>query len=54
MSVFNLYLIVGGMPAAVWKYIQTKNMQHVAADQRAIINIYKRDIARYDKDDKFR
>lgn len=52
MSVFNLYLIVGGMPAAVWKYIQTKNMQHVAAEQRAIIKIYKRDIARYDKDDK--
>lgn len=49
MSVFNLYLIVGGMPAAVWKYIQTKNMQHVAAEQRAIIKIYKRDIARYDK-----
>lgn len=52
MSVFNLYLIVGGMPAAVWKYIQTKNMQHVAAEQRAIIKIYRRDIARYDKDDK--
>ena len=52
MSVFNLYLIVGGMPAAVWKYIQTKNMQHVAAEQRAIIRIYKRDIARYDKNDK--
>ena len=52
MSVFNLYLIVGGMPSAVWKYLQTKNMQHVAAEQRAIINIYKRDIARYDKDHK--
>ena len=52
MSVFNLYLIVGGLPSAVWKYLHTKHMQHVAAEQRAIINIYKRDIARYDKDDK--
>ena len=52
MSVFHLYLIVGGMPAAVWQYIQTKNMQNVAAEQRAIIRTYKRDIARYDRDDK--
>ena len=52
MSLFNLYLIIGGMPAAVWKYIQTRNMQQVLAEQRAILRTYKRDIARYDRDEK--
>lgn len=52
MSVFRLYLIVGGMPAAVSKYIETNNMQSVAAQQRAIIRLYKKDIAQYDPGNK--
>ena len=52
MRVFRLYLIVGGMPAPVWKYIQTNNLQNVAIEQLAILNLYKKDISRYDPDDK--
>ena len=52
MRVFRLYLIVGGMPAAVWKYIQTNNLQSVAIEQAAILNLYKKDISQYDPDRK--
>ena len=41
MSLFNLYLIVGGMPAAVKKYIETNNLQEVLIEQRSI-SIYIR------------
>lgn len=52
MEVFRLYLIVGGMPAAVQKYIDTHNLQQVMAEQQSIIRLYKRDIAKYDKKNK--
>ena len=29
------------MPAPVWKYIQTNNLQNVAIEQLAILNLYK-------------
>lgn len=48
MELFRLYLIIGGMPAAVQKYIDTKNLQEVMAEQQAIYRLYKRDIAKYD------
>lgn len=50
MQLFNLYLIVGGMPAAVQAYIDSNNIQKVVKEQRDIINLYKKDIARYDRD----
>ena len=52
MKVFRLYLIVGGLPATVWAYVQTNNIQNVALQQLAIINLYKKDISQYDKDKK--
>ena len=52
MSIVNLYLIVGGMPDAVNAYIETNNIQKVIAAQRAIINLYKRDIGQYDPQQK--
>lgn len=52
MEVFRLYLIVGGMPAAVEKYINTNNLQEVMAEQQSIIRLYKQDIAKYDPDHK--
>lgn len=52
MEVFRLYLIVGGMPAAVDKYLATNNLQDVMAEQQAIIRLYKQDIAKYDPDHK--
>ena len=52
MELFRLYLIVGGMPAAVQKYLDTNNLQEVMAEQQAIIRLYKRDIAKYDRNHK--
>ena len=52
MELFRLYLIVGGMPAAVNKYIESNNLQEVMAVQQDIIRLYKRDIAKYDPDNK--
>ena len=52
MELFRLYLIVGGMPAAVQKYLDTNNLQEVLAEQQSIIRLYKRDIAKYDKTNK--
>lgn len=52
MSLFRLYLIVGGMPAAVSKYLSTNNLQAVVAEQQAILRLYKRDIAKYDPQHK--
>lgn len=52
MDLFRLYLIVGGMPAAVQKYVDTHNLQDVMAEQQAIVRLYKRDIAKYDRSNK--
>jgi len=52
MELFRLYLIVGGMPAAVQKYLDSNNLQEVMAEQQAILRLYRRDIAKYDKKNK--
>lgn len=52
MELFRLYLVVGGMPAAVNKYIESNNLQEVMAVQQDIIRLYKRDIAQYDPNNK--
>lgn len=52
MELFRLYLIVGGMPAAVSKYMETNNLQEVMGIQQQIIRLYKRDIAQYDPSNK--
>ncbi|MBQ3596160.1 MAG: ATP-binding protein [Bacteroidales bacterium] len=49
MDVFRLYLIVGGMPAAVMSYKENNNLQDVMASQREIISLYKKDISQYDE-----
>ncbi len=52
MDLFRLYLIVGGMPAAVMVYLDTNNLREVVREQRSILALYKRDIARYDPNNK--
>ena len=44
--------IIGGMPAAVQKYLDTNNLRRVYEEQRGIIRTYKRDITQYDHDHK--
>lgn len=51
-ELFRLYLIVGGMPAAVSKYLETNNLQEVMSVQQDIVRLYKRDISKYDPDNK--
>lgn len=52
MELFRLYLVIGGMPAAVNKYMESNNLQEVMAVQQDIIRLYKRDIAQYDPENK--
>ena len=52
IELFRLYLVVGGMPAAVSEYIETNNLQEVMVVQQDIIRLYKRDIAQYAPQDK--
>lgn len=52
MRLFNLYLIVGGMPAAVQKYVDSNDLQLVIREQQAILTLYKKDIAKYDPNNK--
>ena len=52
MELFRLYLIVGGMPAAVAEYVESNNLRAVIEIQKNIIALYKRDIAKYAVTDK--
>ena len=54
MRYFKLYLVVGGMPAAVQKYVDTNDLAAVAAEQRFVIRAYRRDISKYDPDHALR
>lgn len=48
LEAVRLYLVVGGMPAVVQKYLDTNNLRRVYEEQRGIIRTYKRDITKYD------
>ncbi len=52
MELFRVYLVVGGMPAAVNRYIETNNLNEVIDIQNQIVNLYKKDITQYDKNNK--
>ncbi|MCM1123624.1 MAG: AAA family ATPase [Eubacterium sp.] len=52
MNLFQLYLIVGGMPAVVDAYIRTNNLKTVLDIQKGILHSYIRDIAKYDPNEK--
>ena len=52
MQLFELYLIVGGMPAAVSVYLETKNLRRVWDEQNAILRLYRHDISKYDEQDR--
>lgn len=52
MELFRVYLVVGGRPAAVNRYIETNNLNEVIDIQNQIVNLYKKDITQYDKNNK--
>lgn len=43
----RIYMVVGGMPQAVLKYIETKNYDNVEKVKRTIIKLYREDIVKY-------
>lgn len=52
LYLFKTYLYVGGMPAAVKTFINTKNVIKIREIQSSIINFYSEDASRYDKEHK--
>lgn len=48
LDVFNLYLIVGGMPEAVDVYLKTNDLSQVAQIHDKIIRLYKQDFSKYE------
>lgn len=52
MKMIHLYLVVGGMPAAVQAYIDTNDLNIVEEKQKEILEMYKWDISQYDKNRK--
>ncbi|MBQ3636075.1 MAG: ATP-binding protein [Bacteroidales bacterium] len=47
MDAFRLYMIVGGMPQAVLKYVETRDFDAVDAAKRDVLTIYRNDIFNY-------
>ena len=49
MRYHALYLITGGMPAVVQKYLDTNDLKNVYDEQAAILKEYRRDVTQYDE-----
>ena len=49
MNLFRQYMLVGGMPTAVLAYVQEKDFAAADRAKRAILALYRNDIARYAK-----
>lgn len=52
LDIFNLYLIIGGMPAAVDKYRSTGNIDDVIIEHMSIIEQYKVDFTQYETENR--
>lgn len=52
MQIFNAYLNVGGMPAAVQKFRDTKNLEDVILEHTDIVTQYKKDFTKYETKEK--
>lgn len=52
MEMFNLYLIIGGMPAAVEKYRTMGSIDEVIDEHRAIMEQYKLDFTQYEEENR--
>lgn len=53
-KLFRLYLVVGGMPAAVQRYLDTHDISAVVKEQEQILVEYRKDITKYDKENSLR
>lgn len=54
LRLVRLYLVVGGMPAAVQAYLDTNDLNVVEEKQHEILTLYRWDISQYDLDNKLK
>ena len=47
---FRRYMLIGGMPAVVAKFVETKSFEKAEEAKRVILRLYRKDIARYATD----
>lgn len=52
MQLFEYYIIVGGMPAAVQEFVSSHDIGKVVKIQKDILALYRDDISKYSKKDK--
>ena len=52
MQQFRLYLLVGGLPEAINKFLENRNIAQVRKVQREIHNLYRIDASQYDAEKK--
>lgn len=52
IQIFNMYLNVGGMPAAVQKFQETRNLEYIIAEHDDIVVQYKKDFTHYEVEEK--
>lgn len=52
MQIFNAYLNVGGMPSAVQRFSETKNLEDVIVEHSDIMTQYKKDFTKYENEHK--
>jgi len=54
LNLFRYYVIVGGMPAVVQKFVDTHDIGGVVKIQEDILALYRQDITKYSQNDKNR
>lgn len=47
LRLFSLYIVIGGMPAAVNQFVKERNYAKVRTIQKNILNDYKKDVIKY-------
>lgn len=52
IQIFNMYLNVGGMPAVVEHFKETRSLEDVISEHEDIVVQYKKDFTRYEKEEK--
>ncbi len=52
LEVFRQYLIIGGMPAAIMKFLKTNDIKDVMEEHNSIIEQYKQDFTKYELNNK--
>lgn len=52
MQIFNMYLNVGGMPAAVEKFRETRDLERVISEHTDIVVQYKKDFTHYETEER--